>query len=49
MNFDEQFLLNLIIVAAVATIVEAVTPKGLDNIAVPLSTAILYSLFIILI
>ncbi|MBX7076792.1 MAG: SEC59/DGK1/VTE5 family protein [Methanobacteriaceae archaeon] len=48
-NVQGFSILNLIIVAAVATIVEAVTPKGLDNIAVPLSTAILYSLFIILI
>jgi phytol kinase len=38
-------LIKLFIIAAIATIVESLSIKGLDNISVPLSTAILYYLF----
>jgi phytol kinase len=37
-------LMPLLAVAAVATVVEAISPKGLDNIAVPLTCALTYVL-----
>jgi len=44
--FNQFSLLNVLIVSAVATIIEAVSPFGLDNLAVPILTSIL-SYFII--
>lgn len=43
-----RILMVLVIIALVAAVVEALTPKGLDNLSVPFACVLLYWFFIIL-
>ena len=47
-NVPSFNVFNLIFIGLVATFVESISPKGLDNIMVPLSTGILYYLLTVL-
>jgi phytol kinase len=46
-NITMAKLLVLPFIALIAMLVEAITPKGLDNISVPFTTAILYWVFLV--
>ena len=41
-NIIYSILISLIIISLIVTVVESITPKGLDNLSVPLIVAILY-------
>ena len=45
-NIIYTILISLIIISLVVTVVESITPKGLDNLSVPLIAAILYWILI---